>query len=79
MHIMLLCARSKLRSAMCEPKIDQRASTNVRSQKKFVRENLKRIIFECSNIRCSSSVVSAVGSDYAGGGSGLDLQGEAFL
>ena len=25
------------------------------SVKKFVRENLKRIIFECSNIRCSSS------------------------
>ena len=23
--------------------------------KKFVRENLKRIIFECSNIRCSST------------------------
>ena len=39
-----------------EPKIDQRASTNVRSWKKFVRENLKRIIFECSNIRCSSTV-----------------------
>ena len=27
--------------------------------KKFVRENLKRIIFECSNIRCSSSILCA--------------------
>ena len=44
--------------ALFEPKIDQRASTitNVRSWKKFVRENLKRIIFECSNIRCSSTL-----------------------
>ena len=56
MHAWLPCARPKLGSAMCEPKIDQRASTNVRSQKKFVRENLKRTIFECSKIRCSSNL-----------------------
>ena len=48
-------ARLRRSSALFEPKIDQRASTNVRSWKKFVRENLKRIIFECSNIRCSST------------------------
>ena len=54
-HARLPCARPKPGSAMYEPKMDQPASTNVRSQKKFVRENLKRIIFECSNIRCSSN------------------------
>ena len=55
MHAWLPRARPKLRSTICEPKIDQRASTNVRSYKKFVRENLKRIVFEYSNIRCSST------------------------
>ena len=47
-------ARLRRSSALFEPKINQRASTNLRSWKKFVRENFKRIIFECSNIRCSS-------------------------
>ena len=51
--------RPKFRYAMCAPKIDQRVSTNVRSWKKFVRENLKRIIFECSNIRCSTTIICA--------------------
>ena len=34
--------------------------------KKFVRENLKRIIFECSNIRCSSREQSRKGARRAG-------------